>query len=62
MSEKTRKTPGASGKKNPLPQALTPRDYVARADGWVGGRRVAKGDTITMTPAQARYERLLEAK
>lgn len=30
--------------------------YVARADGWVAGRRVRKGDQVMLPPAAAAYE------
>lgn len=32
------------------------RDYRALFDGRVGGRRVAKGDIVRLTEAEARYE------
>lgn len=32
------------------------RIYVARADGWVAGRRVRKGEAVALTPAAAAYE------
>ncbi|WP_323010037.1 hypothetical protein [Paracoccus sp. (in: a-proteobacteria)] len=34
----------------------TQKDYIARAAGWVAGQRVAAGDRITLSPAEARYE------
>lgn len=30
--------------------------YIARADGWIAGRRVVAGQTVEMTAAQAKYE------
>lgn len=35
---------------------MSERTYIARADGWVAGRRVTQGDEISLTPAAARYE------
>ena len=35
---------------------MTERTYIARADGWVAGRRVTQGEEISLTPAAARYE------
>lgn len=32
------------------------RTYHARADGWVAGRRVEKGQAVELTAAEARYE------
>lgn len=32
------------------------RIYLARADGWVAGRRVRKGEAVALTPAAAAYE------
>lgn len=32
------------------------RTYRALADGWVAGRRIAVGDEIEMTAAEAKYE------
>lgn len=31
-------------------------EYTARATGWVAGRRVKKGEIVTLTPEQAKYE------
>ena len=30
--------------------------YVARAEGWIAGRRVAAGAVVELTEAQAKYE------
>lgn len=30
--------------------------YIAKADGWIGGKRVKAGDTVSLTAAAARYE------
>jgi hypothetical protein len=35
---------------------MTKRSYAARADGWVAGRRVLKGEVVEMTDAAAKYE------
>ena len=35
---------------------MSERSYIARADGWVAGRRVLQGEVIQLTPAAARYE------
>lgn len=35
---------------------MSERTYIARADGWVAGRRVTQGEEISLTPAAARYE------
>lgn len=36
-----------------LPNKL---DYRVLADGWVDGQRAKKGDIVSLTEAQARYE------
>ncbi|WP_151720218.1 hypothetical protein [Gemmobacter serpentinus] len=35
---------------------MTEQSYIARAAGWIAGRRVKAGERLTMTPAAARYE------
>lgn len=35
---------------------MTEQTYIARADGWIAGRRVTQGEEISLTPAAARYE------
>ena len=35
---------------------MTEQTYIARADGWIAGRRVTQGEQISLTPAAARYE------
>ena len=35
---------------------MTAQTYIARADGWIAGRRVLQGDEISLTPSAARYE------
>jgi len=32
------------------------RDYRARADGWINGRRRKKGEIVELTPRAAKYE------
>lgn len=32
------------------------KSYIANIDGWVAGQRVAKGDLVVLTDAQAQYE------
>ena len=35
---------------------MSERTYIARADGWIAGRRVTQGEEISLTPDAARYE------
>ncbi len=36
---------------------MNPRlPYVARADGWVAGHRVTRGETVMLSPTEARFE------
>ncbi|PTE15918.1 hypothetical protein [Pseudogemmobacter blasticus] len=35
---------------------MTKAPYKVRRAGWVAGARVAKGDTVWLTPAEAKYE------
>lgn len=30
--------------------------YIARTDGWVAGKRVKRGDEVSLTAAEAKYE------
>lgn len=32
------------------------KPYMIKIDGWVAGQRVAKGDLVVLTDAQAQYE------
>jgi hypothetical protein len=32
------------------------KSYMTKIDGWVAGQRVAKGDLVVLTDAQAQYE------
>lgn len=34
----------------------TKQTYIARADGWIAGRRVKAGEEVPLTPAEAKYE------
>lgn len=36
--------------------AAGPRVWIARADGWVGGRWLRAGERVRLTPGQAAYE------
>lgn len=44
-----RKTDAASAQRSEV-------TYIARADGWVAGRRVTAGDPVLLTKEAARYE------
>lgn len=34
----------------------TPQEYIANSDGYVAGLRAKKGDVVTLTARQAKYE------
>lgn len=38
------------------------KSYIANIDGWVAGQRVAKGDLVVLTDAQAQYEPVTPVK
>lgn len=38
------------------------KSYVANIDGWVAGQRVAAGDLVILTDAQAQYEPVTPVK
>ncbi len=52
MATKPKKTPEELAKD----KAKLKRDYVTTADGWTAGQWRAKGDTVSLTERQAKYE------
>lgn len=36
------------------------KPYISNIDGWIGGRRVKKGDVLLMSDAAAQYEPVRE--
>ncbi|MBN2740051.1 MAG: hypothetical protein JXR35_04020 [Rhodobacteraceae bacterium] len=44
------------------PATPAKQSYTVLADGRVAGQRVKKGDTIELTPAQAKYENVALAE
>lgn len=47
---------GTDRKADTAPDQRSEATYIARADGWVAGRRVKAGDTVLLTKEAARYE------
>lgn len=43
------------------PAETSRRDYLARAAGWIAGRRVAKGERLSLSEAEARFENVTPA-
>ena len=37
-------------------------DYTVNADGWIAGQRVAKGDKVSLSEEEAKYENVSPVK
>lgn len=41
---------------------MSKQEYIVKADGWVGGKYRSKGDPVSMTETEAKYENVAPAK